>query len=243
MVPELLSDLLILTYIIENSKIDKQKYIIKVLCTHCCPEMDYPHIRDRASSKERILTEGSNTPGYPPLASPWVGILFMLFFFNRYNKIKSQIEVFLKWREKMGMNSPSYREWILLFAKNTKTTDVLDITRDDILNFLAYVRTIRNGQWPVYQAEKSVRQFIRFYSARGKMINTLADYTRLCEHNNVDLISHIKRNKEIVQKRLKNPKIWSWRRLGDHFGMHYSTARQIFYRDRIKYGGRGVIHR
>ena len=44
------------------------------------------------------------------------------------------------------------------------------------------------------------------------------------------------RNKELVLKRLSNPKRWSFRRLGRFFNMDVRAAWDIFQRDKDKYG-------
>ncbi len=43
------------------------------------------------------------------------------------------------------------------------------------------------------------------------------------------------RNESIVQKRIKDPKKWTWGSLGTQFGVHRSVAKQIFERDYEKY--------
>lgn len=43
------------------------------------------------------------------------------------------------------------------------------------------------------------------------------------------------RNRELVQKRLKDQNKWSWRKLGEHYGIHYTTAKDIFVRTKDKY--------
>jgi hypothetical protein len=43
------------------------------------------------------------------------------------------------------------------------------------------------------------------------------------------------RNESLVQKRIKDPKKWTWGALGTEFGIHRSVAKQIFERDFEKY--------
>lgn len=43
------------------------------------------------------------------------------------------------------------------------------------------------------------------------------------------------RNELIVQKRVKDPKTWTWAKLGEHFELHRSVAKQIFERDAEKF--------
>lgn len=43
------------------------------------------------------------------------------------------------------------------------------------------------------------------------------------------------RNKSIVEKRIKDPKKWSWGKLGEYFSIHRSVAKEIFERDVEKY--------
>ncbi len=43
------------------------------------------------------------------------------------------------------------------------------------------------------------------------------------------------RNQSLVQLRVKNPKKWTWGKLGEHFAVHRSVAKQIFERDMEKF--------
>lgn len=36
------------------------------------------------------------------------------------------------------------------------------------------------------------------------------------------------RNKELFVKRVQDPQKWSWRALGEHYGIHFTTAKGIF---------------
>ena len=43
------------------------------------------------------------------------------------------------------------------------------------------------------------------------------------------------RNKELVQKRVTDPKTWSFGALGQFFNIHKTTAEELFKRDLKKY--------
>lgn len=161
-------------------------------------------------------------------------------FASKKKKIDIQIKVFLKWRKKRGMSSSSYEEWLYMLSDYTGKDDVYDLKPIDILGFIDRVRVDHNGTWPVWAAEKAVRQFMKFYTARGKMMGNIREYRDLCERNNVRSLSDVKRNRELVRKRLKDPQKWSWRRLGAFYGIHFTTAKQIFLRDVSKYAQKGV---
>lgn len=158
--------------------------------------------------------------------------------FKREPKINEQIQIFLRWRDKKGLGSRNYGAWLFAFTKKTGIQDALDIHPQDIMGFLEHVKETRAGQYPHYEAEKVLRQFIRFYSARGKIMGNLREYNRLIDSHGVLMLAHIERNKEIVKKRLSDPKKWSWRKLGDYYDMHYTGVRYIFLRDRFRYGPR-----
>lgn len=51
------------------------------------------------------------------------------------------------------------------------------------------------------------------------------------------------RNTSLVQKRIKDPKKWTWGSLGTEFGIHRSVAKQIFERDFEKYANEEQIER
>lgn len=156
--------------------------------------------------------------------------------FITHRKIRNQIRVFLKWRERKGLGSTGYEEWLLLFYKKTVLTDAFDIMPLDIKEFCNYVRTIRGGTYPSYRSELVLRQFVRFYSARGKMMDNLKSFKELLFAENVRSLADIDRNRELVQNRLRDPKRYSWRVLGRYYNIHFTTAKQIFNRDRDKYG-------
>lgn len=161
--------------------------------------------------------------------------MFSFLWSKPKRKIDIQIEVFLKWRDKRGMSLSNYQDWLFMFADFIGKDDIYDVRPNDVHAFIERVRSERNGEWPVFSAEKALRQFIRFYTARGKIMGNLREYQERCLDNHVESITDIKRNRELVRKRLENQRKWSYRKLGVYYGIHYTTARQIFNRDVHKY--------
>ncbi len=51
------------------------------------------------------------------------------------------------------------------------------------------------------------------------------------------------RNELLVQKRIKDPKLWTWGKLGEHFSIHRSVAKQIFERDMEKFANEYQIEK
>ena len=51
------------------------------------------------------------------------------------------------------------------------------------------------------------------------------------------------RNQSIVEKRIKDPKKWSWGKLGQYFAIHRSVVKEIFDRDVEKYANEDQIVR
>ena len=49
------------------------------------------------------------------------------------------------------------------------------------------------------------------------------------------------RNQQLVQKRVHDPKKWTWGKLGEHFSIHRSVAKQVFERDLEKYANEDQI--
>lgn len=49
------------------------------------------------------------------------------------------------------------------------------------------------------------------------------------------------RNESLVQKRIKDPKLWTWAKLGEHFEVHRSVAKEIFERDMEKFANEEQI--
>lgn len=52
---------------------------------------------------------------------------------------------------------------------------------------------------------------------------------------------NIERNKDLVLKRINDPKKWSFEALGAYFRMHKTTAEQIFKRDVSKFATKKEI--
>jgi hypothetical protein len=51
------------------------------------------------------------------------------------------------------------------------------------------------------------------------------------------------RNRSLIQKRISDPKKWTWAKLGQEFDVHRSVAKQIFERDVEKYAKEEQIER
>ena len=51
------------------------------------------------------------------------------------------------------------------------------------------------------------------------------------------------RNQLLIQKRISDPKKWTWGKLGERFNIHRSVAKQIFERDMEKYALEGEIEK
>lgn len=45
----------------------------------------------------------------------------------------------------------------------------------------------------------------------------------------------IKRNKELVLRRIEDPKVWSFAKLGEFYNLHKTTVEEIYKRDLKKY--------
>ncbi len=51
------------------------------------------------------------------------------------------------------------------------------------------------------------------------------------------------RNSLLVQKRIKDPKKWTWGKLGQEFEIHRSVAKEIFERDMEKFANEEQIEK
>lgn len=49
------------------------------------------------------------------------------------------------------------------------------------------------------------------------------------------------RNQSLVQKRIQDPKKWTWGKLGEFFEVHRSVAKEIFERDMEKFANEKQI--
>jgi hypothetical protein len=65
---------------------------------------------------------------------------------------------------------------------------------------------------------------------------------KICYHSDMPAFPEkTERNKDIVLKRLSEPKVWSYAKLADHFSLDKKTVEQIFKRDVQKYATRKEI--
>jgi hypothetical protein len=51
------------------------------------------------------------------------------------------------------------------------------------------------------------------------------------------------RNQSLVQKRIRDPKKWTWGKLGEYYNIHRSVAKQIFERDMEKFAHESEIEK
>ncbi|MDQ3014779.1 MAG: hypothetical protein M3Q73_02875 [bacterium] len=51
------------------------------------------------------------------------------------------------------------------------------------------------------------------------------------------------RNRSLINKRISDPKKWTWAKLGQEFNLHRSVSKQIFERDVEKYAKEDQIER
>jgi hypothetical protein len=51
------------------------------------------------------------------------------------------------------------------------------------------------------------------------------------------------RNQTLVQKRIEDPKKWTWAKLGQQFEMHRTVAKEIFERDVEKFASEREIEK
>jgi len=51
------------------------------------------------------------------------------------------------------------------------------------------------------------------------------------------------RNEDLVKKRVRDPKKWTWGKLGEHFAIHRSVAKEIFERDIEKFANEEEIEK
>lgn len=148
--------------------------------------------------------------------------------------ISKQIEVYLHFCLNNGHIVDNYGYWLKSFAKEFKARNVYDITQASKVEFLTRVAVLHNSQHSLLQAERALNGFTRFYQARSRnLVNS-----RELGYTSSDMEEKMDRNKELVFKRVSDPKKWSWRALGSLYNIHYTTARQIFTVQSPKYLGK-----
>lgn len=145
--------------------------------------------------------------------------------------LRQQIDVFLAYCIRQGNREGTYNYWLNEFTK-VYSGDAYDIPQEAIDEFLFKVSTLYNGQHALNQAERAIRAFMRYYSARSR---NLATKPGLLYNYGVD--EKKDRNRELVLLRLSDPEKWSWRKLGAKYEVHFTTAKEIFHTYVSKYGG------
>lgn len=157
--------------------------------------------------------------------------MFSLFkignFLHKPRKIEDQIRVFLKWRQKREMAYIEYARWLDDFKEFVARDDIYDVTADDIWAYVDDVRVRFPGEYSTKRAEVSIRQFQRFYIARERNLRDIADLNHILYSGGVNYLSDLKRNKELVELRLKDPKKWTYRALGERFNINHTRVKQI----------------
>lgn len=158
----------------------------------------------------------------------------MLFKKKIRKEIDYQIEQFKEHRRYFSTTS-SHIYWLNQFAKITGMEDVNDIKDYDVVGFLDALKDIRGSEFARFQAQAALRIFMAFAKQNG-MIKTMAEKKKMGRPEKEA------RNKEMVQKRLKNPTRWTIRKIGAHYGIKESTVFDILERHgAVK--NREVIHK
>lgn len=147
--------------------------------------------------------------------------------FKKHKPIHDQIKVFLGYLIKNGNRCGQYNFWLNEFERLTGVEDVYDIEEEDIESFLTDISVLYNGQHALNSSERAVRGLIRFYTARGRSLGYDTRMTTQLKES---------RNKELVRLRASNPEQWTWRALGEKYGVHFTTAKELYLRHRGKYG-------
>lgn len=79
-----------------------------------------------------------------------------------------QVKVFIEFGKRTGTVKSDIGVWLSMFSRHSQKQDVWDIKHDDIAEFLDYVRSKYYGEHHSLEAERSVRNLLKFYRARGK---------------------------------------------------------------------------
>lgn len=151
-------------------------------------------------------------------------------FFKPRKPIESQIEVFMNWCFKVGNRGGTWRHWLDEFVRLSETNDIYDIDENAVRQFLSDISVFYRGDHQLIQAEKAIRNLLKFYSSRARKLNSVSDYDTISK-----MKAKTKRNEDLVKKRLSDPEKWTWGELGEFFGIDRYTARDLFYRHENKY--------
>ena len=153
-------------------------------------------------------------------------------FFHKPKPIDDQINVFMRWCFRIGHQTGTWRHWLEEFVKTSDLEDVYDVEQEHITQYLSDVSVLYRGDHQLSQAEKAVRSFVRYYIARNRLLST-TQFARLEQMSITD--PKPERNRELVLRRYKDPKKWSWGALSIHYGMTREACRDIYSRHLPKY--------
>lgn len=86
----------------------------------------------------------------------------------RRRLVNEQIDVYLAYGKKCGISSEGHRKWLDLFIRRRNKVDITEIDDEDIVEFISFVRSRYNGEYPILEATRAINGITRFYSARTK---------------------------------------------------------------------------
>lgn len=81
--------------------------------------------------------------------------------------LRKQVDVFVHWRLKKGGNT-MYQDWLSLFVSSCPKVDIMDITQEDVNDFLAHAYVISRTQSGKILAKKAIEGLMVFYGARNR---------------------------------------------------------------------------
>lgn len=132
---------------------------------------------------------------------------------------------------------------LVKLVRFTKKPSVSHLTKEDIYCFRDCLFK-QASQYQIQVAMISIRSFLRYYKLKGvicvdptciKDNETLEEeYASLCDMKG-RTIPKVDRNRELVQLRISDPKMWTWAKLGEKFKIDRARAYHTFNRHALKY--------
>lgn len=166
------------------------------------------------------------------------------------SKFDKELQEFTQYKLSISSTSGKNHNYHLrLFKKYSKIESCNGITVDHIRTYSEHV-LLNNTPFVVMRHMESIRAFVRYYRhpylrpewiiATGLNEKLLSEQTRNSIIVNMSTITRghpekVERNKEMVLKRKADPRKWSIRNLGKHYGISERAVWEIWHRDKDVY--------
>lgn len=177
-----------------------------------------------------------------------VSFAFMVTLFQ--SQFDKELKEFTQYKSAISViTGKNHHHHLRTFKKQSKIQSCNEISADHIRSYSKHI-TDNHTPFVLMKHLESIRAFVRYYrhpylrpewiTATGINENLLSEQTRSCTIKDMGTITRghpekVERNKELVLKRKEDPRKWSIRKLGAHYGISERAVWEIWHRDKDVY--------